>query len=222
MMVVAPIDYGGGYLTRDAARDLLRQVGMTNSDSPVWEEEQPTDIVGKYGVAKRTGNTIACVRERTLESEEVMVLVEMRRCAGDTFQVIAKERYHHGNHNCCWRNIDEGFKCKGGHFFLNVCSTGSYICERWTYAFDRVVPQDRLRGIRTGMDSRWEGDAIHLTSKMEFTNGCWTIHYQEMTGTVDNAGRWLDWKVREPSLRLGVIGIHWFTDDTLDRGIWAE
>lgn len=168
-----------GYITKRAGIDILDQVKMSRKTDEWFEYIKDVDTIGKYIKSKETGNYILCILDLQHKFEvETHVLIELKCMKNNTYKLVAKERYFHGNYSCCWTNYFSGFNQIGNYFMFDVCGTGSGFCGTKTYYFKNVIPQDSLIGIADNYSSQFDTFLTTLVSTKHINDNILTYHYR--------------------------------------------
>jgi hypothetical protein len=168
-----------GYLTKRAGLEILDQIKMTRKSDEWWEIIKDFDTIGKYFKSKETGNYILCLLDLQHTFDfETHVLIELKWIEKNTYKVMAKERYFHGNYACCWTNSFSGFNQMSNYFTFDVCGTGSGFCGAKTYYFKNVMPQDSLIGIADQYSSEFDTFLSTLVSTKHIKDNILTYHYR--------------------------------------------
>jgi hypothetical protein len=195
--IAVSLEVGGGYFTKQAGIKILEATGMAPSDAILWESLVDSDTVGKYAPNEDPRGYIACIETNSEVLGDPVVLLELKSTYWNSALVLAKERYFHGNYNCCWDRIDDGFRGRNGYAFLDMCGTGSNICEAYTFVFQHVRPQDSLDGLVTKSDSWWENDRTIKSGQLEMKGDTLTVNYADSIGIVDEQGKWKTYRVEK-------------------------
>jgi len=132
-----------GFVSYKNGLDFLISKGITDT-SKIQEYHNNSDTIGKYYKIPESGNYIVCMKESLKKLFfPTLLLLEIQPDGN----IIKKERYIHGNWDCCWKNDYEGFNKYGQFFSLKTCTTGSGLCAGSLYVFKEVSPQDELTPI---------------------------------------------------------------------------
>ena len=168
-----------GYLTKSEGITILDKIKMSEKTDKGWDIIKENDTIGKYFKSKETGNYIICLIDVQNKIEfETHVLIELKHIEKKLFNVVAKERYSHGNYTCCWSNNFSGFNQMENYFTFDYCGTGSEFCGSRTYYFKNVLPQDKLKNIPDNYSSSDGTSITTLTSTKHIKNDILTYNYR--------------------------------------------
>lgn len=203
-----------GYITKRAGIDILDQVKISRKTDKWFEFIKDVDTIGKYIKSKETGNYIICLLDLQHKFEvETHVLIELKRIKKNTYKLVAKERYFHGNYSCCWTTNFSGFNQMGNYFTFDVCGTGSGFCGAKTYYFKNVIPQDSLIGIADHYSSQFDTFLTTLVSTKQIKYNILTYHYRFENFEITNDEKIVPTGIDTFSIDYKLNDNTWFCND---------
>ena len=98
---------------------------------------KPTDTIGKYHIISSTGNYLAAI---SLD-KDIMLLELTPQGKPVGYGTHGYNIYGHGNHPCCWENIDDILQKYDHYLGIATCGSGSAYCAKYvTFFKDSVEP----------------------------------------------------------------------------------
>lgn len=127
-------------ILRDNATRFMRNLySISDSFDIYYEFMTVSDTIGiAHELSVGTGKII-CVKHFSSGQESYLIFD-----VSDEGEIRNVEKFTHGNYECCWQSIRDGFQKIGDFFAFKSCSTGSGLCGSNFYLFTELSEQNEL------------------------------------------------------------------------------
>ncbi len=158
-----------GYILRDQGLRILKKLDLRSPDHRTWKILHANDTIGKYIKSPETDHYIFCIWNPQVEIDSsAHYLIEVKHLRENKFEVIAKEKYVHGNTVGCWNNHFDGLQRHYDYFTFQLCHGKKGYSAVEHYYFTYVIPQKELTPITDKIARTNEKGVRLLASKKEF------------------------------------------------------
>ncbi len=168
-----------GYILRNEGFDILEKLELKNITATEKRLVSNKDTIGRYLRSSDNKHYIFCIWDpQERKDSSAHFLIELKPFDKNKFEVIAKERYVHGNTVDCWDNLYNGLDMHYDYFTFQTCRGNAGYSGVNHYYFTYVRPQNDLKSIPDKYAISNKNKAELLASKKKYHRRAITYNYR--------------------------------------------